>query len=115
MLKHYPPFIKGKEKRAFTSKVVRFITSSFTISSLRESHFLILLYSTLFPPLCPFRELSMKGELYACSIVPYYYVIRSTLYHIRRHIREEHKPLLRNIDINHYYRVIVRGQALPLM
>lgn len=112
VLKHYPPFIKGKEKRAFTSKVVRFIASSFTVSSLRESHFLILLYSALFPPLHPFKELSVKGELYACSIVPYCCVIRSTLYYIKRHIREEHKPLLRNMDMNCCYRVIAKGQAL---
>ncbi|OBT70933.1 hypothetical protein VF21_10102 [Pseudogymnoascus sp. 05NY08] len=112
VLKHCPPFIKGKEKRAFTSKAIRFIASSFVVSSLRESHFLILLSSALSPPLRPFKELSMKGELYACSIASHCCVIRSTLYYIKRHIREEHKPLLRNMDMNRCYRVIARGQAL---
>ena len=104
MLKYYP-LLKGREKYAFTSKVIGFIKGLLEVSSLRESYFLILLFSALFP-LHPFKELSMKGELYACSLAPYYYIIRSTLYYIKRHIREEHKSLLSNRDINYYYRAI---------
>jgi hypothetical protein len=89
-----------------------FIISSLEVSSLRESHFLILLSSTLFPSLCPFKGLSIKEELYACSLVLFYYVIRSSLYYIKRYIREEHKPLLSNKDINYCYKVIASRQAL---
>jgi hypothetical protein len=48
----------------------------------------------------------MKEELYAYSLALYYYIIRSTLYYIKRYIREEHKSLLRNKDINYYYRAM---------
>ncbi len=110
VLKHCP-LLKGREKRAFASKVVVFITSSLEVSSLRESYFLILLFSALFP-LYPFKELSIKGELYACSLALYYCTIRSTLYHIKRHLREEHRSLLSNKDTNRCYRAIAQGQAL---
>jgi hypothetical protein len=50
--------------------------------------------------------------LYAYSLTPYCCTIRSSLYSIKRHIREEHKSLLSNKDINRYYIVIVQGQAL---
>lgn len=111
LLKHCPS-LKGKEKKAFVSKAMSFITSSLEVSSLRESHFLILLASALFPPLRPFKGLRVKGELYACSLVPSCCAIRSSLYHIKRHIREGHKPLLSNKDMNRCHKVIASGQAL---
>jgi hypothetical protein len=54
----------------------------------------------------------MKGELYAYSLAPYCCIVRSTPYHIKRHIREEHKSLLSNRDINCCYRAMAQGQAL---
>ncbi|OBT81063.1 hypothetical protein VE02_10325 [Pseudogymnoascus sp. 03VT05] len=111
LLKHCP-LLRGKEKRAFVSKAIGFITSSLVVSSLKESHFLILLFSALFATPRPFKELSMKEELYACSLVPSCCIIRSSLYHMKRHIREEHRSLLGNKDINRCYRVIASGQSL---
>jgi len=112
LLKHCS-LLKGKdEKEAFITRALNVI-EGLEVSSLKESHFLILLFSSFFP-LPPFKELEVKEDLYSCFASSTCSSLKSSLYHIKRHLREEHKSLFSNKDIkvDLYYKVISKGQSL---
>ena len=112
LLKHYP-LLKGKyEKEAFIARALKVI-EGLEVSSLKESYFLILLFSSFFP-LPPFKELEVKEDLYSCLASSTCSSLKSSLYYIKRHLKEEHKSLFSNKDIkvDLYYKVISKGQSL---
>ena len=109
LLKHCP-LLKGKEKISFVNKALAFI-KKLEVSTLKESFFLILLFSSYFP-LYSFKELVIKENLYSCSIDPSCSLLKSSLINIKRHINEEHMSLLSNRDINDCYKVVAKGQSL---
>ena len=108
LLKHYLLLKRKDEKEAFITRALKVI-EGLEVSSLKESHFLILLFSSFFP-LPPFKELEVKENLYSYSTSSTYSSLKS-LYYIKRHLREEHKSLFSNKDIKvePYYKVIVKG------
>ncbi len=95
------------------------VVKKLTVSSLKESYFFLTSFSHHFP-LHPFKELVVKGLLFSCSCSFACCVIKSSLYHIKRHVREEHKALVGNTSpLDNFYKVILKGQSmeesLPLM
>ena len=97
LLKHCLLLKRKEEKEAFINKALKVI-EGLEVSSLKESHFLILLFSSFFP-LPPFKELEIKENLYSCSTSSTYSSLKSSLYSIKRHLREDHKSLFTNKDI----------------
>jgi len=73
-----------------------------------------LLFSKQFN-LFPFKELKILRNIYQCAISNTCSISNLSEYRIKRHIREEHKDLLSNLnDINflNKYIVIPKGQSL---
>lgn len=110
-LANHFPHSKGKEKQALIKRAMD-VVKKLTVSSLKESFFLLNLFSHQFP-LQPLKELSVKGPLFGCSCSSACSVIKSSLYNIKRHIREDHKLLVGNTSpLDSYYKVILKGQSL---
>lgn len=112
LTKHFTNY-KGKEKDNKIKEVLN-ILKDLEVSNLIESHNLILLFSKQFN-LFPFKELKILRNIYQCAISNTCSISNLSEYRIKRHIREEHKDLLSNLnDINflNKYIVIPKGQSL---
>lgn len=110
LAKHFP-HSKGKEKQALIKRAMDAVRK-LTLPSLKESYFLLSLFSHLFS-LHPLKELLVKGPLFSCSCSSACSVIKSSLYHIKRHIREDHKSLVGNTSpLDSFYKVVLKGQSL---
>ena len=110
LAKHFP-HTKGKEKQALIKRAMD-VVKRLTVSRLKESYFLLSLFSHQFP-LQPLKELLVKGPLFGCSCSSACPVIKSSLYNIKRHIREDHKLLVGNTSsLDSFYKVILKGQSL---
>lgn len=112
LLKHCSLLKKKDEKEAFITRALKVI-EGLEVSSLKESYFLILLFSSFFP-LPPFKELEVKENLFSCKATSTCSSLKSSLYYIKRHLKEEHKSLFSNKDVkvDSYYKVIAKGQSL---
>ena len=112
LTKHFTNY-KGKEKDNKIKEVLN-ILKDLEVSNLIESHNLILLFSKQFN-LFPFKELKILRNIYQYAISNTCSISNLSEYHIKRHIREEHKDLLSNLKDNslvNKYIIIPKGQSL---
>jgi hypothetical protein len=109
LTKHFVAF-KGKKKEEAITKAIS-ILNELQVSSLPQSLNLINAFVST-NVLLPLQELEVLSSLFKCSFCD---LIKFSKYYIQRHLREEHKGFLEEIEslnLLNSYIVIAKRQSL---